>query len=201
MPKLRTVSMVDAASILCLGGVVVMPTDTLYGIVGVVERPSTVRRIYTLRKRNPKKPMIIMIGQFSDLENFVVSLGSNLKKRLLRCWPGKVSVILPIRASGIFMKKFFYLHRGTGALAFRMPKPVWLRKLLSKTGPLVVPSANIEGAFPAVTTRAAWKYFRDGVDGYVDRGALNGKPSTLVSFQSGKLTLVRKGSGRISPGR
>lgn len=110
------------------GGVGVLPTDTLYGIVGRAFDKKAVDRIYALRKRNLKKPMIILIVRMGDAARFGVKLDSPTKKILGRVWPGKVSVVLPqSRDRGPLVRKFKYLHRGARSLAFRLPEPAWLR--------------------------------------------------------------------------
>jgi len=145
------------------GGVGVLPTDTIYGIVGSALRKKTVERIYRLRKRNPKKPMIVLIATLHDLKRFGVKIDSETARILKKLWPNKISVILPCRS-----KKFSYLHRGTKTLAFRLPAEASakaglpsfsLRKLLKSVGPLVAPSANWEGERPARTIQEAKKYF------------------------------------------
>ncbi len=167
------------------GQVGVLPTDTIYGIVGSALRPGTVRRIYSLRKRDPKKPMIILIGDMRDLARFGAVPDRRTKKVLRRVWPGKVSVILSA-------KKFRYLHRGTNTLAFRLPKPNWLRALLRATGPLVAPSANFEVEQPARTIAGAKRYFGDRVEFYVDFGEMASKPSKLISVRRGVVAVLRR---------
>jgi L-threonylcarbamoyladenylate synthase len=178
------------------GGVGILPTDTLYGVVGSATRIATVRRIYRIRRRNPKKPMIILISDIKDLEKFNIKAPLNFKKVLNRVWPGRVSVILPVEPRG--QKKLYYLHRGMNTLAFRMPRPKWLRDLLRETGPLVAPSANFEGEVPALTIRAARHYFGDNVDFYIDAGKLDSQPSTLITIKRGKLVVLRQGAVKLS---
>lgn len=170
-----------------------IPTDTIYGLVGSALNKKTVERIYKLRGRNLKKPMIILIGSIGDLKNFGVAVDSETMKQLKKFWPGKVSVILQMENSKLRREKFEYLHRGTRSLAFRLPKPHWLKKLLIATGPLVAPSANWEGKPPAYTIREAKKYFGNKVDFYVDGGRLFSGPSTLIKIQEGKIAILRKG--------
>ncbi len=139
------------------GGIAVLPTDTLYGIVGSAVSKKAVQKIYKVRKRTPSKPCIILISSITDLKKFGIK---NIPlKELREVWPGKVSVILPCP-----YKKFEYLHRGTNKLAFRLPDSVWLCTLLKKTGPLVAPSANIEGQTPAYTIEEAENYFGGKVE-------------------------------------
>lgn len=217
---------IDIYNILQRGGVGVLPTDTLYGLVGSAFSKKAVRRIYKLKKRNPKKPLIILIGSFSDLARFGVKPDAKTLKILRNIWPGKaspvrgkmptasaaplvrasngVSVILPCRN-----KKFLYLHRGTNTLAFRLPaNPVKnfishgarksLRVLLRETGPLVAPSANPEGKPPARTIREAKKYFGDAVDFYADGGTVSSQPSALIAIKNGRIIIKRKGRGVVS---
>jgi L-threonylcarbamoyladenylate synthase len=187
----------EIIEILKSGGAGILPTDTIYGIVGSALMPATVARIYRLRRRNPEKPMIILVASVSDTEQFGIVVDMAEKNIIARVWPGRVSVILPIsprRKSAL--KKFDYLHRKTGALAFRVPKPSWLRQLLQKTGPLVAPSANFEGEPPALTMRAAKKYFRDDIDFYVDAGRLVSVPSTLIKIEKGRAIVLREGADK-----
>jgi L-threonylcarbamoyladenylate synthase len=187
--------------ILRSGGVGILPTDTIYGIVGSALMPKTVTRIYRLRKRNLKKPMIVLIASIEDIKQFGIVIDVATKKVLARVWPGKVSIIFPIsprRKSEL--KRFRYLHRGTGALAFRIPRSAWLRKLLEETGPLVAPSVNFEGELPALTIRAAKKYFGKNVDFYINAGRLVSKPSTLIKIEKGKVTVLREGAAKLDSG-
>ncbi len=173
-----------------------MATDTLYGVLGSAFKKNTVARIYRLRRRNTKKPMIILIRSLRDLHRFGVTPDQKTLRILKELWPGKASVILPISKKAS-LTRFAYLHRGTGALAFRLPHSVRLRALLNATGPLVAPSANPEGSAPAETIAQAKRYFGSRVDTYENRGRKTSPPSTLVSFAHRKLTVLRKGAVRI----
>lgn len=188
----RRLSSPEVREILRQGGVGILPTDTLYGVVGSAFRKKAVLRIYRLRRRSPKKPMIILIHSLADLKKFGVVVNGQMSNVLQKFWPGKVSVVLPCRS-----KKFAYLHQGTRTLAFRLPAKKSLRELLRYTGPLVAPSANIEGRPPAKTIRAARTYFGTRVDFYVNSGRLSGQPSTLVALHRGRLTVLRKGAVRM----
>src|SRR3989338_3977725 len=77
------------------GGIGVMPTDTIYGLVGSAFSKTAVRRTYRVRRRNSRKPFIILIYSTEDLPKFSINLDSALTRKLHRFWPGKVSVILP----------------------------------------------------------------------------------------------------------
>lgn len=179
----------NIADWLSAGQVGVLPTDTLYGVVGSALKRETVERIYAVRERDLKKPMIILISSIKDLELFSVEISKEQKSKLKEIWPGPVSVVLECQA-----EKFFYLHRGLKSLAFRMPANEQLRSLLRKTGPLVAPSANLAGQPPSETIVQAKKYFEDKVDFYVDGGILKAKPSMLIVLdKNGEERILRGG--------
>lgn len=165
----------------------VLVTDTLYGLVGSALIPEVVERIYRLKKRDPRKPLILLIGSIDDLAQFGIKVTPKLREKLNRYWPGKVSIILPCNSS-----KFDYLHRGTDSIAFRLPEKDDLCRILEKTGPLVAPSANPEGMLPAETITQARIYFNDLVDFYVDEGKVSGKHSKLIKFIDDEVLVLRK---------
>ncbi|MDP2934252.1 MAG: L-threonylcarbamoyladenylate synthase [bacterium] len=182
----------EVVKILKNGGVGVLPTDTIYGLVGSATSKKIVSRIYKLRKRSPQKPFIILIGSFEDLKLFGIKIDKFSRKILNKIWPNSVSVILPCPE-----KRFFYLHRGNKTLAFRFPRQKNLIKLLKQTGPLVAPSANPEGMTPAENIKQAKKYFGEKVDFYVDKGTIKGLASTLVEIKNKKIVVLRQGAIKI----
>jgi L-threonylcarbamoyladenylate synthase len=154
-------------TVLRSGGVVVIPTDTLYGLVARADKPEAIRRIYELKRRQPEKKLITLISSFDDLERFGVMLAPAQWVRVERYWPGPFSLILPA---------------ADGNRAFRLPKHEPLLALLRETGPLVAPSANWEGEPPARTVAEARRYFGAAVDYYLDGGQLLGPASTLLDL-------------------
>ena len=178
-------------------GVAIMPTDTIYGIVGKALDKDTVERIYKIKRRNPEKPCIILIGNITEIEKFRIKLTQKQKKVLEEYWSFDSTQDFQPRAVSIVLDclddSFKYLHRGTKTLAFRMPIPRTLRGLLLKVGPLVAPSANPEDFSPAKTIEKAKKYFRDLVDFYEDGGILEGKHSKLIKLsKDGSVSVIRE---------
>ncbi|MDI6733908.1 MAG: L-threonylcarbamoyladenylate synthase [Patescibacteria group bacterium] len=159
-------------------GIGIMPTDTIYGLVGRALSQRAVKRVYEVRKRDLNKPFIILISSLADLRLFGIELNKRTSGLLKKIWPGPVSVILPCPH-----KKFSYLHRGTNSLAFRLPKLKWLRDLLKQTGPLVAPSANLSGKLPAKNIKEAKKYFGSKADFYIDFGEIESPPSSLIEIK------------------
>lgn len=177
------------------GGIGVLPTDTLYGLVGSAMNSKTVERIYKLRRRSPDKPCIILISSTKDLKLFGIKQDKFSKDFLQKNWPNPLSVILACspREAGP-EPKFKYLHRGTKSLAFRIPANDDLRAFLALSGPLIVPSANFEGEKPSETIQEAKKYFGNKVDFYQDGGKLSGQPSTLIKIKNHKIDIIRQGA-------
>jgi L-threonylcarbamoyladenylate synthase len=172
-------------------GVVVMPTDTIYGIVGMAQSEFVVNRIYNIRNRDLKKPCIILIGDISELEKFSIILNDAQKNKLQEYWKAgerPTSVILDCPDSNLE-----YLHRGTQSLAFRLPQSSQLRELLLETGPLIAPSANTEKSIESKNTEEAKNYFGDKVDMYVDGGEISGKASRVIRLsKEGLAEIVRE---------
>lgn len=179
----------EVIDILKNGGIAIIPTDTIYGIVGSALNPQTVEKIYNLRKRAKDKPMIILISSIEDLKKFDIELTNSQKEFLQKHWPNPLSVVLSNKGN-----RFKYLHRSTYGLAFRMPKDERLLKLLKTVGPLVAPSANIEGEKAAESINEAKKYFGDQISFYLDGGIIQSAPSTLVEFKEDSIKILRQGS-------
>jgi L-threonylcarbamoyladenylate synthase len=184
-------------------GVVIMPTDTIYGMVGRAQEEFVVNRIYTIRKRNSTKPCIILIGEIEELEKFSIILTEEQKNKLEELW--HISAMADMcheRATSVVLDcpdpALEYLHRGTNTLAFRLPAQQALRDLLLKTGPLIAPSANLEEESPSETITDAKKYFGlpaqagDSVDLYIDGGTIKNKASKLIKLhKDGSIDILR----------
>ncbi len=170
------------------GGVVIMPTDTVYGFVSMAGNPTAVSRVYTIRKRSTEKPCIILISDMNDVEKFGVSLGEAERETIRKYWPGPVSISIPC-----LEEKLAYLHRGTNSLAFRVPLLPGLQSLLREVGPIIAPSANPEGMPGAKNIEEARQYFGDLVDMYVDGGTIVSAPSKIIKVgKDGTETVLRE---------
>lgn len=160
----------ELIQILQNGGVAVMPTDTIYGIVGLALNKKTVERISKIKKRSPEKPFINLIGDWSETKKFGID-ASQYK--------------IPENT-----EPTTYIIEG---VSFRIPNVPELRDLLLKTGPLIAPSANPEGLPPAENILEAKEYFGDSVDLYVDGGEISGKASKIIKLNSdGSISVLRE---------
>lgn len=87
-----------------------------------------------------------------------------------------------------------YLHKGTDTIAFRIPDYPELLKLIDQVGPIIAPSANLEGQPPAKNIDAAREYFGDSIDFYVDIGNIAGEASTVVKLEGENIKMLRQGA-------
>lgn len=153
------------------GAIGVLRTDTIYGIVTSALDEAAVRRLYKVRHRSAHKRSIILIADHSQL---LPGIPKYATETVQHYWPGKVTIELPVDEHVPD-----WLHRGARETAYRMPADEELRQLLRQTGPLIAPSANLEGQPPAYSIPEAQRYFGDAIDFYVDSGICD--PSTPPS--------------------
>ena len=169
---------------------VVLPTDTLYGICADALNPKAVEKVYNLKWRNPKKPLIVLIAKIEWLEEFFKVKPSTCEERLLK-FEKPVSVLIEV-------KNFDWVSRGRKEIAFRLVKKGFIKDFLLEFGkPIVAPSANWEGFPPAKSVFQAFLYFGSGVPIYYNGGVLEGKPSSLVRCKGKNLELLREGTSTL----
>lgn len=172
------------------GGIVIMPSDTIYGMMASALDCDAVEKLYRVRGRDTKKACIILIASIDELDLFDVHVNDAEREQLKELWKKTTSIVLPCP-----QKKWSYLHRGQKTLAFRLigKRHRVLRSMLRNTGPVIAPSANPEGKKVAETIREAKAYYGDNVDLYVSAGRrVIGRPSRVVRIDHGKLTWLRK---------
>jgi L-threonylcarbamoyladenylate synthase len=179
----------QAVELLLGGGVGVMPTDTVYGLVARAADRKAVARLYELKRRE-RKPGTVIAASVEQL----VELGVDARylQRVAYLWPNAVSVIVPADSD------LAYLHQDRGDFPVRIPKDDLVREMLEQTGPLLTSSANAPGEPTAENVAKARNYFGDRVDFYVDGGDLSGRPpSTIVKVSDGGFEVLRQGSVKV----
>ena len=176
----------EQVEIIKSGGVGVIPTGSVYGLMSSAMVEVGIEKVYKLKRRNPTKPSIVLVSSPEDLSTFGVDTYQiSLAKGY---WPGMTSVILDVPNSVVPK----WLHRGTNSLAFRVPPDEELRKVLALTGPMIAPSANPEGDPPSTTIDEAKAYFGDKVDFYVDGGVCDHKPSKVIKLGFDQIETIRE---------
>lgn len=168
------------AEILKEGGVVIIPTDTVYGFSGIV--PGTDDRIRAIKGRAETKPMIQLIARPEDLQLYT---NDTVSADLLQKWPGALTIIVN--------------NKSSGTTAFRCPGDQWLRQVIAACGePIYSTSVNRSGQPVLDSEEAIIKEFAGQVDLIVKDGDKKGaKPSTIVSITDGQINVLRQGDVRI----
>jgi L-threonylcarbamoyladenylate synthase len=178
-----------AAQTVKSGGLAVIPTDTVYGLVASANIESACKKLYELKNRD-NKPGTVLASSIEQL----VELG--LKARYLKAveqyWPNPISIVIP---TGPILG---YLHLGKYSLAVRIPKDKDFREFLQETGPLLSSSANVPSQPPAATIDQAKQIFGDKVDVYIDGGNLSERQSsTVIRVVDDAVEILRGGSLKV----
>lgn len=169
------------------GAIGILPTDTIYGVVGVAGLPETIDRIYEAKGREDHKPFVILISEITQLEGLAISLSEAQIEKLQELWQEPVSVILACEA-----EELNYLHRGKKTLAIRIPNQVWLKELIHVTGPIVATSANISGQ-PVANSYEEIMQQLPNLDFYIE-GATGNTPSKLAILKdNGDVEWLQRG--------
>lgn len=179
--------MKDALEALRSGEVVVMPTDTVYGLACLPSFPSAVSRVFDLKGR-PDGKALPVLGANAEVLADVAAFDDRSVELARRFWPGPLTMVLP-RAEGF---TFYLGDEESDSVAVRVPQNEIALELLSEAGPLAVTSANLSGHPPATTLEEAEAVFGSEVSAYVDGGESRGVPSTIVSLM-GDLLVLREG--------
>lgn len=178
------------AELLRHGAIGIIPTDTVYGLVGAATNRSAIERLYTLksRERQPGTTIGASVAQLRTLGFPDDSLAVAEKY-----WPNALSVEMTTASIPD------YLKQGQLRMAARIPNSPSLLELLAHTGPLMTTSANTPKAPTSRTINEAIAYFGDDVDFYVDAGDLGDRPpSTIVGFgDDGEIIVYREGAVRF----
>lgn len=172
----------ELVDVIADGGVAIIRTDTLYGIVAAADNHAAVERVYQLKQRTPTKSPIILIADSAQLYDVPPPAATTT---LAQSWPGVYSFILPSSAAPA------WITRGNGSVAYRLPADQGLQALIRQTGRLIAPSANPEGLPPAMSIDQAVSYFGHLVDLYVDGNTVTDPtPSQLYEFDGD--TFIRR---------
>lgn len=174
------------AQLLSAGGVLLMPTDTIYGLHAPAMNERAVRAIASMKSRDEAKPFIVLAASLEQIERLGVVATQKNRAALAEIWPAPLTAILPL-ASPIAAS------RGSSTVGVRIPATAWLRDLLTRTGPLASTSANESGAAPAIRPGEASSNVLARVDGVVDAGPIEGIASAIFDLTGDEARLVRPG--------
>lgn len=181
-----------ALDVLRSGGIVALPTDTVYGLVAVAADRSGVERVYHTKVRDPKQAMPIFVASIEQAE-LIAEVNTVARRLMQRFWPGALTIVLPRKPSFETCAV-----AGGDTVAIRAPDDSALRELASQLGPLTGTSANIAGREECHTADEVRAQLGDAVDLIVDAPLrAHGRPSTIVDCTDGTLVRVLR-SGAVA---
>lgn len=181
---------IDAAvHALSRGEIVVLPTDTVYGVGADAFQPDAVARVLAAKGRGPQMPPPVLIPDIRTVEGLARDVSAPARALMEAFWPGPLTVIVNAQPS-----LMWDLGETHGTVALRVPDHAAARALLTRTGPLAVTSANLTGAPAATTIEGAQSQLGASVSVYLDSGdSPLGLASTIVDATGDLLSVVRDG--------
>ncbi|MER5648814.1 L-threonylcarbamoyladenylate synthase [Streptosporangium sp. NPDC002524] len=186
----RATGLIEAASALQRGELVVLPTDTVYGVGADAFTPAAVTALLAAKGRGRDMPVPVLVGTVRAANALVENLGPYGQDLVDAFWPGPLTLICRVNRS-----LSWDLGDAKGTVAVRMPLHAVALDLLKETGPLAVSSANRSGAPPATTAADAEKQLGDSVSVYLDAGPCESDiPSTILDLTTAVPRLLRRGA-------
>jgi L-threonylcarbamoyladenylate synthase len=180
-----------ALKALKVGHAIVFPTETFYGVGVDAMNPHALERLFELKGRDRDKPVGLIAADLEMVARVVREFPSDARRLAREFWPGPLTMVLPARP-----EVSPALTNRDGGVGIRVsPHPIAMELARRLGSPLTATSANRAGQPPASTLAQAWQAFGDAIAAYVDGGTLTGSsPSTVISFESGRLSIVRAGA-------
>lgn len=179
----------EATKALAVGGLVVLPTDTVYGIAADAFKPEAVQALLDAKGRGRDMPPPVLIGDVRTMDGLADNIPDSVRELVTQHWPGPLTIILQAQPS-----LQWDLGETRGTVALRMPDHELTLAVLRRTGPLAVSSANTSGSPAATTAAEAASMLGGSVRVYLDGGTSpGGVASTIVDATGPELRIVREG--------
>ncbi|RCW45254.1 translation factor SUA5 [Halopolyspora algeriensis] len=189
-PDTRQAGLTAAANTVRSGGLVVLPTDTVYGIGADAFDPSAVGSLLAAKGRGRDMPVPVLVGSWSTVDGLVLSVPQQARALIEAFWPGGLSLILPQAPS-----LAWDLGDTRGTVNLRMPLHPVALDLLREVGPMAVSSANSTGNPPALTAEQAREQLGDAVSVYLESGPSEHQvASTIVDLTQARPRVLREGA-------
>ena len=176
-------------TILRKGGIVIIPTDTVYGIVCDALQEKTVKRVYQLKQREFSKPMIILVSDIEMLKNYTKNWNS-LQERLIDTYfPGAMTILLEKKDEIPDI-----VTSGKKEVGVRIPNNIFLREIIKVLGhPIIATSANISSNQTITNINKLEDSIKEKVDYLYDGGTIEGCASTIIKVVDDKISIIRDG--------
>jgi L-threonylcarbamoyladenylate synthase len=190
VPDTRAAGLAAATSAVRAGRLVVVPTDTSYGIGADAFDQDAVRELLAAKRRGPETPVPVLVGSWSTIDGLVPVVPSAARDLIEAFWPGGLSLVLPHAPS-----LSWDLGRTRGTVVLRMPLHPVALELLRECGPMAITGANAAGGSVPHTTADAYSQLGDLVEVYLDGGPLAADAgSTIVDLTGPEPTVRREGA-------
>jgi L-threonylcarbamoyladenylate synthase len=180
-----------ALDALANGGVVGLPTDTVYGIAASLEFPLSVASLFDLKRRPMTVALPILVGSLAQIEELSVPWSQRAQQLSDAFWPGALTIIVEVPEELAQL-----VGSSTGTVGFRSPGDDLLLEILGRSGPLALTSANEHGEPPCQNAAQVLEVFagRSELSGVVDGGERSQPVSTVVDLSLNAWRLVREGT-------
>ncbi|AKE41646.1 tRNA threonylcarbamoyladenosine biosynthesis protein YwlC [Corynebacterium kutscheri] len=189
-PAMRTTGLKAAVSAVQAGRLVVMPTDTLYGLGCDAFNNDAVAKLLDTKRRGPDMPVPVLVGSWDTARGLVANYTEQMRTLIEAFWPGALSMVVPQAPS-----LPWNLGDTRGTVMLRMPLHPVAIELLRETGPMAVSSANISGNPPAATVAEAKEQLGTHISVYLDGGQCQlGQASTIIDLSSSQPKILREGA-------
>jgi L-threonylcarbamoyladenylate synthase len=179
-----------AVAALRAGGVVVVPTDTVYGLAALPDMQPAVDRIYLAKDRPDHLHLPVLAGSLDQVRRLGVEYTAAATTLAAQWWPGPLTLVFGFSEKALRPPWL----AGRDEVAVRIPQNDFLLTLLAATGVLVVTSANRHGETTPVSAPEAGRRLAPHVELVIDAGTLDSSPSTLVNVRSGRHEIEREGA-------
>jgi L-threonylcarbamoyladenylate synthase len=181
-----------ALAVLAAGGLVAIPTDTVYGLAALVNNPEAIGKLYQAKERAENKAIAVLIGDLEQLNQVAGGLSQSARRLAQAFWPGALTLVvarhtgLPDNLSSL------------PTIGVRMPDHPFTRQLLRRAGPLATTSANLSGGPNPRNAAEVLAQLEGRIELVLDGGdAPGGVPSTVVDCTGSSIAILRPGA--ISP--
>ena len=171
------------------GGIVAMPTETVYGLAADALNGEAVAKIFKAKGRPMDNPLIVHISDIKQIDMLVAEFSDKAKKLAEKFWPGPLTIVLP--KSDIIPDE---VSAGLSTVAIRFPSHPIAHELIAKSSPIAAPSANLSGSPSPTTVRHVLADMDGRIDAIIDGGDCEvGVESTVITLTEDVPTLLRPG--------
>lgn len=183
----------EIVSVLESGGLIIFPTDTVYGIACDSKNDEAIRKLFSVKNRNLNKPICVLTDSINKI-NKICSNISELEKRMMdKYLPGDLTIVLDKKEDVSDV-----LTANNNTIGVRIPNnKIALEILKSFPNPLATTSVNISGKKASCKLDEFYDEFKDKVDIIIDGGITNGVSSTVIRIENGEIKILRQGSLKV----